>query len=137
MEYVKLAAIVIGLAAVLPGWRLSQRGVLSSRRRVLMGMLAVVMPIALAVPMFYLPFWLSEGKELAPYQTFSDLLLFSVFPLGCIALLGYAADHFAEGAFKCVVAGSACFALAAMPILFYFLAEQMHTKFNITFATLP
>lgn len=132
---VMIPVMLIGLLALLPGWWLCQTAFYVSRRKIGVVLLALLLPPALAAPFFYLPFLLSKEKTVGPFQTFSDLLLFGVFPLGVVALTAYVADHFADAdrPTKPLVAGTACIAMAALPVLFYFFADQMHAALSIKF----
>ena len=59
--------------------------------------------------------------------------MFSLFPLGVIALVGYVADHMAnkDTSIRPLVAAAALVALAIVPTLYYFYSEQMHQQLNI------
>lgn len=131
MDWVVISVVIGGLVAAVPGWYMCQTAYFCSRWGIVTAMMAAVLTAAMTAGPFWLVFTLAKGKELKPYDTLNDLMLFGVAPLALIALAAYVADHFSESPVRKLIAGSACFAIAALPILYFFYAERMHTEMNI------
>lgn len=138
MEQILIPLILAGLLAVIPGWRMYQFAYFTCEKsRIILVLMCLVVPFLLAAPAFWIPFLFSKGKEVDATKTLFDLLMYGAAPLGLIALLAYVADHFSESSFRKLVSGAACFAVAMLPIAYYFRAEQMHTQMEITVSDQP
>lgn len=132
MDQVLVPAMLVGLIAAYPGWLMSQKAFFISRWRILTVIMGLAMPFAIAIPIFYLPFWMAKGKELKPYDTFTELIIYSIIPVGCVALFAYVLDHLHESPRRSLIAGSACFAIVLLPVLYYLFCNQMHADMGIT-----
>lgn len=130
-QITQLIITVAGLAAIAPGWLLSTHLYFGARWPILAVLLIVLVTGLLATLGFYVPFLVDNGKEVKPLETLIDLLIYSVAPLGLIALIAYVLDHIHERPTMVLIACSACFAISALPVAYYFLAEQMHEKYQI------
>ena len=124
--------ILVCLLSLLPAWRLGYRSFFTARWPIASAVLCLVLPFLFAYPAFYIPFYLSKDATVGPYVTLIDLLLYSVFPLGAIALLAYVIDFMAEKPTMVLIACAACTAIALLPIAYLLFADQMHTEFGIT-----
>ncbi|MCA9126189.1 MAG: hypothetical protein KDB22_03850 [Planctomycetales bacterium] len=137
MDFDTIVIVVACIAAIaiIPGFRFFQRALFfaSGISKIVVVMLGLILTAALSVGFFYLPFFLSQDKEVTQDKIFSDFSMFSLFPLGVIALVGYVADHMAnkDTSIRPLVAAAALVALAIVPTLYYFYSEQMHQQLNI------
>lgn len=134
--YVVIPLLVVALGALLPAFRFLNSAVACSRTttgRAVVLLAGILLTSVLAAGFLYLPFFLAQGKEVDEFQLLVDLALFSLFPLGVIALVGYAADHMAgaDRPAKPLLAGCALVALAALPTLFFFFSDRLQREFEI------
>jgi hypothetical protein len=135
--WVLIPLMIGGLLAFVPAWLMLHKAFFTSRWRVATVLMCPAVICVLAAPAFYLPFYLSKGKEVGPYDTLNDLLLFGVVPLAFIALAAYVADHFSESPTRCLISSSACIAIAVLPILYFLLAIKMHRDLEIKVLEVP
>lgn len=131
MDPVLVPAMAIGLIAAYPGWLMCQKAYYTARWKIATVLAAIVIPPILAYPLFFIPFWVSKGKDVGPYDTFTDMLIFTACPIGVIALIAYVLDFLAETPGRAVVAGAACFAIMLLPFGYYFYAAKLHSDFEI------
>jgi hypothetical protein len=132
--WIVIPLMIGGLVAFVPAWLMIQKAFFTSRWRVATVFMCPLIACALAAPAFYIPFLLLKGQEVGPYDTLNDLLLLGAVPLAILALVAYVADHFSESPLRCLISSAACVAIAALPILYFFWAEQLHQDLGIRVA---
>lgn len=132
LNIVVFPAMAFGVLAVAIGWIVSQPVFFMGRFPILPILAMLIMTPLLAVAAYVLPFFVSQGKQVGISETFTDLMLFGAFPLVIIALVAYFIDHVTASPLMLMLAGSACFAIAALPVAYYFTADEMHKEFEIT-----
>lgn len=120
-----------GLLALFPGWLLFQKAYFTSRWRFLTVLCGLLLTALLAAGAFWFPFYLDAGKQVARYETLIDLLLYGVSSLVLVALLAYIVDFLWETPGRALLGASACFAITALPVLYYVYAPEMHQRFEI------
>lgn len=131
VDIILILTIIGGLLALFPGWLLFQKAYFISRWRFLTVSCGLLLTALLAAGAFWLPFYLDAGKQVARYETLIDLMVYGVSPLVLVALLGYVVDFLWETPGRALLAAAACFAIAALPILYYVYAPKMHQRFEI------
>lgn len=138
MESIVVPAIGICLLAAIPGWRLDHRAYYTSHRwwKIATLIACVLIPPLLAVVLFYIPFIVNKGRELTAVNMFTDFVIYAVIPAAVIGLIGYVMDYLADRdqPRRLVFGGAGCFAVAILPVLFYFYSEQVLTRYGITIA---
>ena len=132
MDTAVTIAMAIGLVALYPGWMMSQKGYFLCYWKIPGVMVLVLLPMLIAGGFFYLPFWIASGSEIEAFSAFIDFTLYSICPLCLIAIIAYVMDNLFETPTRAIIAGSCCFAVFLLPVLYYFLAEQMHASLDIT-----
>lgn len=134
MDPVLVPAMVVGLIAAYPGWLMLQKVYFTAKWQIPSVLLCLLLAGGFAYGFFHLPFWLAQGKQVEAYDTFVDLIIYAACPLGLIALFAYVLDHLSERTMRSVVCGAACLAIAALPIMYYLMADDMHGQFEISTA---
>jgi hypothetical protein len=139
LDVVLISTIGMGCLALIPGWLMCQKAFYTSRRWWAIGtvLMSLILPCLLAPIAFALPFLISWGKQVGPYDTLVDMLLYGASGLGLIALAGYVADHIDEKPVRALLSGTACLAIVLLPILYYFFADWMHSQLDIVYETSP
>jgi hypothetical protein len=129
----QLLVIAAGLLAIIPGWLLATQLYFASRWpwfSILLVLLVTGILLALAL---YVPFAVDAGKQdVDSLEMLTDVLIFGAVPLGLLALVGYVLDHLQERPLMVLLASSACFAIALLPIAFFFFEDRLQAHFQIT-----
>ena len=132
MDPVLVPAMAVGLIAAYPGWLMLQKVYFTAKWQIPSALLCLLLAGGFAYSFFHLPFWLAQGKQVQAYDMFVDMIIYAACPLGLIALIAYVLDHLSERTMRSVVCGAACLAIAALPIMYYFMANDMHARFEMS-----
>ncbi len=137
MDEILIAALVIGIIPLYPGWLMCQKAFFTSRWRILTVLICIVLPLLIAAPFFFLPFWLAKGQERDWTTMATDFVLWGICPVGLIGLVAYVMDHLEERPLRAALAGASCVAITLMAVAYYFYAPELQTKLGIIVSRQP